>query len=133
MIVKVDVPRPQSIALDEFIVSRRSLVLRVASQHALKAHADALDILYRTPSLLTKKIETDDAIRVYVRVYRYGSVGQLDEGHFGRFYDNVSPLASPDQYGKGILYGFIPIGYWSPNLKDSLKVLSRYSGLASST
>lgn len=75
VVIEVDVPGPQPIALHEFIVARRSLILRVASQHALQAHTNALDVLYGTPALLTKQIEAYDAIRVDVRMYWYGSVG----------------------------------------------------------
>lgn len=84
VVVEIDVPRPQSVAPDEFLVSGRALILGVARQHALQGHAHALNILHWAPSLLTQQVQTDDAVRVDVGVYRYWSVGLLDEGHFRR-------------------------------------------------
>lgn len=124
MVVEIDVSGPQSVALDEFIVAWRPLILCVASQHALKTHADALNILHRTPALLAEQIKAYNAVRVDVRMYWYGSVWQLDEGHFGRFYPDFS-LRTRNMGRIVDLYKCIPIGYWSPNLNSSLKVLSR--------
>lgn len=93
MVVEIDVPRPQSIAPDELLVTRRALVLGVARQHALQGHAHALNVLHRAPSLLAQKVETDDAVRVDVGVYRYWSVGLLDEGHLrGLWFNRQSRL-----------------------------------------
>lgn len=91
VIVEIDVPRPQSIAPDEFLVPGRALVFGVARQHALQGHAHALNVLHRAPSLLAQEVETDDAVRVDVGVYRYWPVGLLDEGHFRRFYRVLVP------------------------------------------
>ena len=88
MVVEINVPRPQSIAPDEFLVTRRAFVLGVARQHALQGHAHALNILHRAPPLLTQEVETDDAVRVDVGMYRYWSVGLLNEGHFRRLWVN---------------------------------------------
>lgn len=85
VVVEIDVPRPQTVAPDKFLVPRRALILGVTRQHALQRHTHALNVLHRAPSLLAKEVETDDTVRVYVRVYRYWSVGLLDEGHFRRF------------------------------------------------
>lgn len=88
MVVEIDVPRPQSVAPYELFVSRRPLILGVSCQHALQGHAHALNVLHRAPSLLAQQVETDDAVRVNVGVYRYWSVGLLDKGHFRRFWFN---------------------------------------------
>lgn len=85
MVVEVDVSGSQPVALHEVLVSRWSLVLDVAGQHALQAHADALDVLDRTPTLMTEEIEADDAVRVYVGVHWYGAVVFLLEYHLGGF------------------------------------------------
>jgi hypothetical protein len=86
VVVEVDVPRSQSVALHELLVSGWSLILHVAGQHALQAHADALDVLDRAPALVTEEIETDDSVRIDVGVYRYGAVGFLLEDHFRRLW-----------------------------------------------
>lgn len=75
MVVEIDVPGPQAVASDELFVARRPLILGIARQHALETHADTLDVLYRAPSLLSQEIEADDAVRVDVRMYGYGSIG----------------------------------------------------------
>jgi hypothetical protein len=48
IVVKVegDIARAEAVGPDELGIARRTLVLRVASQHALNAQADALNILY---------------------------------------------------------------------------------------
>lgn len=86
MVVEVDVSWPQAVSSHELLIARRSLVFGVACQHALDAHADALNILYRAPSLTTQKVEADDAIRIDVRVHRYRSVVQLYKGDLRRLY-----------------------------------------------
>lgn len=80
-----DIPRPLRVPPHEILVARRSLVLRVARQHALDAHADALDVLDGAPALAAEEVEADDAVGVDVWVDRYGSVGRSLEGHFGGF------------------------------------------------
>jgi hypothetical protein len=53
VIVKVegDIARAKAVGPDKLGITRRTLVLRVAGQHALDAQADTLNILYRRPSL----------------------------------------------------------------------------------
>lgn len=84
MVVEVDVPRSQPVASHKLLVSGGALILDVAGQHALQAHAYALNVLDGTPALMTEEIETDDAVRVDVGVYWYGAVGFLLEHDFGR-------------------------------------------------
>jgi hypothetical protein len=74
VVVEVDIPRSEAVRAYKVLVARRPLVLGVARQHALQAHADALDVLNGAPPLLAKQVETYDAIRVYVRVNRDRSV-----------------------------------------------------------
>lgn len=59
---KLNVPRPKPVSLDKFFIPRRTLILGVAGQHALYAHADALCALYRTPPLAIKQVETYNAV-----------------------------------------------------------------------
>lgn len=54
-------------------VPGRSLVLRVAGQHALQAHADALDVLHRTPAGGAEEVEADDAVAVDVWMHGDGA------------------------------------------------------------
>lgn len=86
MVVEINVLWPQSVAPDKLLVSRRSLVLAVARQHALEAHAHALDVLHRTPALRSQKVKTYDAIGVDVRVDGNRTVVFLDKSHLWRFY-----------------------------------------------
>jgi hypothetical protein len=51
MKVEGNVARAEAVSPDELGIARRTLVLRVAGQHALDAQADTLNILYRRPSL----------------------------------------------------------------------------------
>jgi hypothetical protein len=48
IVVKVegDIARAKAVGPDELGITRRTLVLRVAGQHALDAQADTLNILY---------------------------------------------------------------------------------------
>ena len=85
MVVEINVFRTESIGAYKLIISGWALVLRITRQHALDAHADALDVLYGAPSLLAKEVEADDAVRVDVRVNGDGSVGESHEDHLGRF------------------------------------------------
>ena len=85
MVVEVYVPWPQAVPPDELLVAWRSLVLGVPCQHALQAHAHALDVLHGAPALLAEEVEADDAVGVDVGVHRDRSVGQVDEGYLGRF------------------------------------------------
>jgi len=85
MVVEVNIFRAESVGAYKLIVSGRTLVLRISRQHALDAHADALDVLYRAPSLLAKEVEADDAVRVDVRVDRDRAVGESHKDHFGGF------------------------------------------------
>lgn len=88
VVEKVNVSGSQTVASHKLLVSRWSLVLNVAGQHALQAHADALDVLDWTPALVAEEIEADDAIRVDVGVYRYRAVVFLLEHHFRRLCPN---------------------------------------------
>ena len=53
-------------------------MLGISCQHALDRHADCFHRLHRRPARAAEEIETDDAIRVDVRVERYGSVAGVD-------------------------------------------------------
>ena len=75
MVKKLDIAGSQLVASYKVLVTRRALVLVVARQHALDAHADTLDALDRAPALLAKQVEADDAVGVYVRVHRDWTVG----------------------------------------------------------
>lgn len=68
MILKPDIPRPLRVQPHKVVVPGRPLVLRVARQHALQAHAHALDVLHGRPAGRAEQIETDDAVAVDVRV-----------------------------------------------------------------
>lgn len=83
VVVKLNVPGPLPVPADELLVARRAFVLGVARQHALQAHAHALDVLDGAPPLLAEEVEADDAVGVDVRVHRDGSVGGLDKGYLG--------------------------------------------------
>ena len=61
--------------LTKLIVALRPLVLRVASQHTLNTHADALDALHGAPARGAEEIQTDDAVGVDVWVDGDGAGG----------------------------------------------------------
>lgn len=86
MVVKVDVFWSETVASDELLVSGRPLVLGIARQHALEAHAYALDVLDRTPALVAQEIEAYDAVGINVRMHGNRAVGLLDEGYFWWFW-----------------------------------------------
>lgn len=89
IIHEVDVARPALIIRDEVGISRGSFIARVGGQHALNAHADALDRLDGRPASRAEEVETDDAVAVDVRVDGDGARGVggfgLDELDFGGF------------------------------------------------
>lgn len=98
MVVELDVLWSEAVPADKVLVPLRALVLGVPRQHALQAHADALDVLHRTPSLLAEKVEADDAVRVDVRVDRDWAVGKLDEDDFGRLCKRESDRSAPSRH-----------------------------------
>ena len=77
VVEELDVSRPLLIASHKVLIAGRPLIFVIARQHALDAHAYARNALDRTPTLLTQKIETDDAVGVYVRMHRNGPIGLL--------------------------------------------------------
>lgn len=87
VIHKVNVARPQPVLGHELLVARGPLVLGVARQHALDAHADALGALDGAPALVPQQVEADDAVGVDVRVDGDRAVGLLLEYDFWGFCD----------------------------------------------
>ena len=85
MVIEIDVLWAEAVTAYKLLVSSRSLILVVASQHALKAHADTLNILHRAPSLLAQEVKADDSVGVDVRVNRDWSICEFDKNDFGRF------------------------------------------------
>lgn len=85
VVVKLDVFWPQPVVPDEFSIPRWPLVFGIAGQHALQAHAYALDVLNRTPASGTEQVQTDDAVGVDVRVDRNRPIRQMDEYDLRRF------------------------------------------------
>lgn len=86
VIVEVDVSGSLPVTAHELFVAGGPLVLGIAGQHALDAHADTLNVLHWTPSLLAEKIQADDAVGVDVGVHRDWTVGQLHKHDFGRLW-----------------------------------------------
>jgi hypothetical protein len=86
VVVELDIPWAQPITPHKFFVSWWTLVLGIASQHTLDAHADALHVLDRTPALLAQKIETDEAVGVDMGMHRNWPVRELDKCDLWRFY-----------------------------------------------
>lgn len=68
LIDEPDISGPLRVSADKLLVAGGTLVLGVARQHALDAHADALNIVDGAPALGAQQIETDDAVGVDVRV-----------------------------------------------------------------
>jgi hypothetical protein len=85
MVIEIDVLGSLSVAPDKLFVARRPFVLAVARQHALDAHAHALDVLHGAPALRAEKVETYDAIGVDVWMHGNWSVVLLDKGDFWWF------------------------------------------------
>jgi len=63
-------------ALAELLIAFRPRVFGVPRQHALDAHADALDALHRRPARRTQEVETYNPIAVDVRVDRDRPAGE---------------------------------------------------------
>lgn len=131
MVDERDVAWPLTIRPDEVVIAR-PFVLRIARQHALDAHADALHALHGTPACVAENIEADDAVGVYVWMNRNWPVGKPLEHDFWRFY-HVDEPAARTRWVARTARGFSPIGYALGKRKLSLNFLSLYSGLASNT
>lgn len=99
VVVEVDVPWTPRVAPHKLLVARRSLVLRVARQHALNAHAYTLDVLDGTPALTAEQIETDDAVGIDMRVYWDRTVGGTDKGDFWGFCDRQDAVRNCVEVG----------------------------------
>jgi hypothetical protein len=98
VIEELDVPRSLSVASDKLLVSRRSLIQRVARQHALYAHTHALGVLHGTPPFVAEKIEADDTVGIYVRMNRYWSLRQLIECDFWGFFVAKEKVSQSSAY-----------------------------------
>ena len=85
VVVKVNVARPLTVGPNKLGVSRWTLILGIASQHALETHANTLDILYGAPALGPEEVKANNAIGIDVRMYGYRSIGKLLENNFRRF------------------------------------------------
>lgn len=87
LINKPDIPGPLRIPPHKLLIPRRPLSPRVPRQHALDAHAHALDVLNGAPALGPKEIKADDAVAVDVGVEGDGAggLGEGEEGYFGGF------------------------------------------------
>ena len=68
LIDEPDVSGPLCVPANEILVAGGTLVFGVARQHALDAHADALDVVHGAPALVAKQVEADDTVGVDVRV-----------------------------------------------------------------
>jgi len=84
VVIKINVPWSPSIISHKVFVAFWPLVLRIAGQHTLYAHAYALDILHGTPALGAEEVEADYAVGVNVWVHRDRTVDDIDESHFWR-------------------------------------------------
>lgn len=82
---KRHITRSLPVVADKVGISRRSLVLGVAGQHALNTDADAFDILDRAPACAVQEVQADDSVGVDVGVYWDGTVGLFDEEDLGCF------------------------------------------------
>jgi hypothetical protein len=56
MVIELNVAWAQAVAPNKLFVARWTLILRVASEHTLDTHADALYVLDWTPTLSTEEI-----------------------------------------------------------------------------
>lgn len=90
MVVEVDIAGSLAVGPNEVSIARRPLVLRVAGQHALEAHAHALDVLDGAPALRAEQVKTYDAIRVDMGVNGDRPVGQLKKDDLGWLFSPVS-------------------------------------------
>lgn len=79
---KLDVPRPRCVVPYEVLVAWWPLLLRVAREHALETHADALYVVHGAPAGSVEEVEADNAVGVDVWVPRYGMRVVLNEDHF---------------------------------------------------
>jgi len=83
---EVDVSWSSYVAPHEIGVINRPLILCVPCQHALQADAHALNIMHRTPRLPIQQIQTNDAVRIDVRVHGdFVALGVDDKGHLWSF------------------------------------------------
>lgn len=81
-----DISGPLGVSADKLLVAGGAFILGVPREHALDAHADALDVLDGAPALGAEQVEADDAIGVDVRVDRDRSLRRFGyECDFGRF------------------------------------------------
>jgi len=88
MVIKFHISWTFCIGSHEFLVSWGPLGFGVPRQHALQAHANALNVLNRTPTLLPQEIQAYETIRVDVRVdgNRSWGVCRMDKCDFWWFY-----------------------------------------------
>lgn len=76
------VPWSLRVVPDKVLVSRWSLLLGVAREHTLETDAHALYVMHWTPPLSVEEVEADDAVRIDVRMPRYGVRLVFHEDYF---------------------------------------------------
>jgi len=81
---EINISRPPIITPHKLCIIRRSLIFTIPRQHALQANTHALHIVHRTPRLLVQQVQTNDPVRVDVRVHRDVMGGITHEDHFRR-------------------------------------------------
>ena len=81
---KVNIPWPLRIIFDKVLVPLRPLPPCIACKHALQTDAHAFNALYWRPALSVEEIETDNAVRVDMRMPGYWVLAVFQENYFGR-------------------------------------------------
>jgi len=82
---EADIPRPLLVVSYKVLISRWSLLLRVACKHTLQAHTYTLYVMDRRPTRTVEQVKANDAIRINVWVPRDGMSFVAKEHYFGSF------------------------------------------------
>jgi len=82
---EADIPRPLLVVPYKVLISRWSLLLRIAGKHTLQAHTYTLYVMDRRPTRTVEQVKANDAIRINVWVPRDGMSFVAKEHYFGSF------------------------------------------------
>jgi len=90
---EADIPRPLLVVPYKVLISRWSLLLRIAGKHTLQAYTYTLYVMNRRPARTVEQVEANDAIGVDVRVPRDGMSFVAKEHYFGSLF-GISAISS---------------------------------------
>jgi len=116
---EADIPRPLLVVPYKVLISRWSLLLRIACKHTLQAHTYTLYVMNWRPARTVEQVQANDAVGVNVRVPRDGMSFVAKEHYFGSLFGTSAISSDIRLWRLGMLTS---MGYWGLKLNFNLYV-----------